>query len=106
MNQRPSRRCVIKLARQAGALHERGVIILLIQASKVDDSAIREWAKENGIPFQIGIIQGDEKKIRLRWGVKSLPWLILTDRQHIVINEGFGIDELSDQIRQIAEKNR
>jgi len=44
------------------------------------------------------MIQGDEKKIRFTWGVKSLPWLILTDREHVTTAEGFGVDELDDKI--------
>ena len=44
------------------------------------------------------MVQGDEKKTRLNWGVKSLPWLILTDSRHVVTAEGFGVDELDDKI--------
>ena len=29
--------------------------------------------------------------------VKSLPWLILTDNQHIVQAEGFNLDELDEK---------
>jgi len=31
-------------------------------------------------------------------GVKSLPWLVLTDKEHIVRDEGFGADELKELI--------
>jgi len=41
------------------------------------------------------MIQGDEEKIRFTWGVKFLPWLILTDKQHIVQADGFSINELA-----------
>jgi hypothetical protein len=43
-------------------------------------------------------------KTRFSWGVQSLPWLILTDEQHIVQAEGFNIDELDDEIKTITEK--
>ncbi|MFH1235642.1 MAG: hypothetical protein V1685_01745 [Parcubacteria group bacterium] len=33
------------------------------------------------------------------WGVKSLPWLILTDTRHIVSSEGFGSGELDMKIK-------
>jgi len=32
------------------------------------------------------------------WGVKSLPWLILTDRKHVVTTEGFGLNNLDTLI--------
>lgn len=43
------------------------------------------------------MIQGDEEKIRFNWGVKSLLWLILTDKNHIIMAEGFNIAELSEK---------
>jgi len=50
------------------------------------------------------MIEGDEEKIRFAWGVKALPWLILTDKQHIVQAEGFNINELDEKITALIEK--
>ena len=50
-----------------------------------------EWVKSQNISFPIGMIEADEKDTRLAWGVKSLPWLILTNLKHIVTSEGFSI---------------
>lgn len=50
------------------------------------------------IPFTVGMIQDNEDSIRFDWAVKSLPWLILTDRTHVVTTEGFGLDDLDDKI--------
>jgi hypothetical protein len=36
--------------------------------------------------------------------VRSLPWLILTDREHIVIAEGFNVNELDDKMTELGEK--
>jgi hypothetical protein len=44
------------------------------------------------------MIQGDKRKTRFNWGVKSLPWLTLTNRKHVVTAEAFGVDELNDKI--------
>jgi len=30
---------------------------------------------------------------------KSLPWLILTDKEHVVRAEGFSVSELGDKIK-------
>jgi len=45
------------------------------------------------------MIQGDVEKTRFTWGVKSLPWLILTDRNHVVAAEGFALAELDDMLK-------
>jgi len=95
--QRPSRNCIVQLAKQAKTLEQKGVIIVAVHASKADENRVSKWVKENNIPFPVGMIEGEEE-VRFTWGVKSLPWLILTDREHVVIAEGFGLDELDDKI--------
>lgn len=99
INQRPSRHCISQLAQQAKTLEEKGGTIFGVQVSKIEDSTLTDWVKKNHIPFPVGQIQGDEDRIRLTWGIKSKPWLILTDREHIVFAEGFGLDELDNKIK-------
>jgi len=60
--------------------------------------------KKNNIPFPAGIIQDDGEKIRFKWGVKSLPWLILTDRTHVVCAEGISLEELDEKLGQLGDK--
>jgi hypothetical protein len=99
MNQRPSRNCIIQLAKQADQLKEKGVTIVAVQASEVDENTLGEWVKKNSIPFPVGMIQGDEEQTRSTWGVKSLPWLILTDHKHIVQAEVSSIADLDEKLR-------
>jgi len=40
------------------------------------------------------------KEVRIVWRVKSLPWLILTDRKHIVRAQGLRLDELEIEIKK------
>ena len=98
MNQRPSRNCIARLAKQAEQLKEKGLVVTAIQASKVDENKLDKWLKDHNIPFRIGMIEGKEEEIRFTWGVRSLPWLILTDRKHVATAKGFGVDELDDKI--------
>jgi len=100
MNQRPSRHLVSELAKTADELRDKGVTVVAVQASEIDENKLNEWVKENNIPFSVGIIQGDVEKTRLTWGVRSLPWLILTDRKHIVRAEGFDFEELGEKIKE------
>ncbi len=103
MQQRPSRNCIMQLAKQSEQLKQKGVTIVAIQATKIDENALSEWVKKYNISFPIGIIQDNEEKIRYTWGVRSLPWLILTDRKRIIQAEGFSFAEMDDKIRKIND---
>ena len=46
------------------------------------------------------MFKGTPDQILQSWGVQARPWLILTDREHIVIGEGFGLDELDAKIER------
>lgn len=37
-------------------------------------------------------------------GDKSLPWLILTDKNHVVAAEGFSIIELDEKLKVLTDK--
>lgn len=101
MNQRPSRNCLRQLSKRANQFKARDVCIVAVHASRVDEAAVNEWTQENSISFPVGLVEGDAEKVCLTWGVRSLPWLILTDERHIVTAEGFGLSELAGKIAQI-----
>lgn len=102
MEQRPSRNCLRRLSEQARELKAKDAVIVAVQVSKIDGNTLSRWVKKNNIPFPVGMVQGDEENTRFDWAVKSLPWLILTDQEHIVRNEGFAISELSEKLKQIV----
>jgi hypothetical protein len=102
INQRSSRYCINQLAIQAEQLKQQGIIVISVQASKIDENTLNEWLKKNNIPFPVGMIEDDEEKIRFNWGIKSLPWLILTDTNQIVRAEGFGMQNLDAKLKQIS----
>jgi len=102
MNQRPSRNCLLQLRTRAKELMAKDVVVVAVQASKIDDSVLNEWVEKNNISFPVGMIQSDEEKTRFTWGVRSQPWLILTDKGNIVRAEGFGIDTLEEKIKEIS----
>jgi len=100
VQQRPSRNYVKELAKKAGELAKEDVVVACVQVADVEDAVIEEWVKENEIPFAMGRSVAEEGKSTFDWGVKSMPWLILTDRRHIVIKEGFALSDLDEQILQ------
>ena len=104
IDQRPSRHYLQQLAEQNEQIRDIGVTILAIHALKIEQEKLDEWVKENNIQFPVGIIQGEEEKTRFAWGFRSLPWLILTDKEHVVRAEGFSINELDEKIATLREK--
>lgn len=69
----------------------------------VDENELDEWIKKNNIPFPVGMIKTGEKKTQTAWGLKSLPWLILADKNKIVRTEGFALEELDEIIKKSNE---
>ncbi len=97
--QRPSRNTVMQLARQAESLGQKGIVLVAIQAAETETAALRTWAETHRFAFPLGTITGDIEATRAVWHVKSLPWLILTDRDHVVTAEGFSLEEIEDKIQ-------
>jgi len=102
--QRPSRNCILQLAKKVQQLEEKDIVVVAVHASKIDKSTLDKWLKENNITFPVGMIDKDEEQTRFNWSVKSLPWLILTDRQHIVTADGFGMNDLDEKITTLKGK--
>jgi protocatechuate 3,4-dioxygenase beta subunit len=104
--QRPSRHCVTQLAKQAEQLNSKGVIIVAVQASKMDQDALNQWKNQYNISIPVGMVEGDAEKARFTWGVRSLPWLILTDGEHIIRAAGFRVNELNEKIGELTNVER
>ncbi len=100
MQQRPSRHCLLQIAKMAETLKATGIAIAAVQATPMDQNELSQWVKKNKIPFPVGMIRSDEEKTRFAWGVRSLPWLILTDQNHVVVSHGFGYRDLDGQLKQ------
>jgi hypothetical protein len=49
------------------------------------------------------MIRNLKEETRFSWGVKSLPWLILTDINHIVSSNGFPVTELENKIKSAQQ---
>jgi len=102
--QRPSRNMISQLASGIDELINKGVAVALVQAAQVEQGELEEYISKNNIKFPLGIIKTDVEKIRYNWGVRSLPWLILTDENHIVKSEGFTINELDENLKKQIQK--
>jgi len=103
IQQRPSRHVISRLAKQAALLRQDNVTVIAVQGAKTDESKLQEWIKENDISFPVGMISHDTQKTCNAWGVRSLPWLILTDRDHVVIDEGSSLTDLENQLKRLGD---
>ena len=103
MQQRSSRNCMVQLSQKAELLADRGAVILGAHTAKVQDAALADWLQRNGIRVPVGTVRADEEQTRCAWGVRSLPWLILTDRNHVVRAEGFDLSELQHLVETIGQ---
>ena len=99
--QRPSRRALALLARDAEMFKDKSVVVLAVETSGDERRQLDEWMQQSDVPSAVGVIEGAFDEKRLTWGVKSLPWLVLADKDHVVRAEGFGLDEVSERIAAI-----
>ncbi|MBN2590413.1 MAG: carboxypeptidase regulatory-like domain-containing protein [Sedimentisphaerales bacterium] len=97
IEQRPSRSCILELSKKTSQLKEKSIEIIAINASEIESEYLDNWLKENKIPFSVGMIETSLDETRFNWGIKALPWLILTDKEHIVTDEGFSVNELDEK---------
>jgi protocatechuate 3,4-dioxygenase beta subunit len=100
MNQEPTRNCVQKLNTREKLLAEEGVDTVLVYAGQIVDSWLSDWLRKNRVTITCGKFDGDIAILGRTWAVQSLPWLILTDRKHIVTAEGFSLTELNGKIKE------
>ena len=98
LEQRPSRHALLELKETSEALAKRDVIVLAVQTPKVESNVLDGWLKRDSISLPVGQVAGSSGDIRRTWGVKSLPWLLLTDCNHRVVAEGIALDEVDRSI--------
>ena len=103
MEQRPSRNCVAELNKKADELKEKNIIVLTIALTNAKQETIVDWFEQNNIILPAGTVETNEEKTRFNWGINALPWLILTDKKHIVQAEGFSLNELDDKIKRSGD---
>jgi Carboxypeptidase regulatory-like domain len=102
IEQRPSRRIARLLNEQQGALQQKGIVVLGVQAAVTTDEAFKEWKDTSPVSFPVGRLTGKTDKTKWVSEVESLPWLILTDADHRVTAEGFALDELEPKLEDLA----
>jgi hypothetical protein len=103
MDQRPSRRCISQLVQRADELKKQDIAVILVQATPTAADALKTFADANKVSYPISAVKEKPEDVLRKFGAASLPWLILTDRNHTVRAEGFGVDELDERIKAVGE---
>ncbi|MBN2589800.1 MAG: hypothetical protein JXA96_08050, partial [Sedimentisphaerales bacterium] len=99
MDNSESKRCINTLNKRAMALLDtKDVYMVFMHAGPLADKTFQSWITKNEILPPAGYHQSNSEELQYTWGVKSLPWLILTDKNHIVTDEGFSIDDLDGKL--------
>ena len=101
MDQRPSRNCVQELNKKADELKQKNIEVIIIHVTNTDMKSLNDWIKEYNISFILGMIKGNEEQTKFNWGVKALPWLILTDKNGYVQAEGIDLAKLDEILQEI-----
>lgn len=101
-DQRPSRYCMTQLVLRREELGQKAPVFAAVNASPQSPSS-QKWLAEQTFPFALGRIEGDGEQVKTKWGVQSLPWLILADEDHVVRAEGFQLGELDGMLGQTIE---
>ncbi|MBN2128978.1 MAG: redoxin domain-containing protein [Sedimentisphaerales bacterium] len=104
VNQRPSRHCIRNLAKQAPHLQKAGITLVAVHAGDAEPAALSRWIEESEIPFPCATITRNVKETRFAWNVRSLPWLVLANQDHVVKATGFGLPDLGRTIADVLEQ--
>lgn len=89
ITQRPSQCSLSYLNNLQDFCRRKGVALVCIQVTPIEEETLAAWKKENKITLPIEILPGAGEAVQQQWGVRSLPWLTLTDRDHRITEEGF-----------------
>lgn len=80
---------------------DKGVAVVVLQGEPADKAAVEGWLKESHIAFKLDMIAADAEKTRRELGVQGLPWMILTDKAHQVVAEGFGVEGIEAALEKV-----
>ncbi len=101
MQQRPARHSLIQLAQQTELLQQQGVKVIAIQTTSVEADALNAWLQKQQISFKSAMMTGDVDKTKFAWGIKALPWMVLTNQDHQVVAEGFPVRKLRENLAKV-----
>jgi len=101
IEQRPARRFARLLGEQYDALRQKGLTVVGLQATPITPESYKEWRDTNPVPYPVGRVAVKSDDLRWASDVESLPWLILSDKAHKVVAEGFTLEDLDAKLQAL-----
>jgi hypothetical protein len=122
INQQESQQVLLNLRDRQQNLAEKGVAVITVELSGAKTDEVKAWGLRNKLTFGVGasyalyerLIKKKENPVlshvvsdlNIAWGIDRLPWLVLTDKEHVVIAEGFTLEELDEKIKEATDAER
>ncbi|MHC4346896.1 MAG: hypothetical protein ACYSUP_19705, partial [Planctomycetota bacterium] len=126
INQEQSQQVLLALRDRQQALAEKGVSVITLEASGKETDKVLSWTRKNKLGFPVGAFHASYQKflskrddladrdsrtvvaslvteLHMAWRIEKLPWLTLTDREHVVTAEGFALEELDAKIKDAGQ---
>jgi hypothetical protein len=89
-DQRPPRYVLAQLAQRQDELKQKGLVLTAVSTSPA--------SQQQDLSLALGQVKGGFDQMKAPWGIRTLPWLILTDPNHLVIAEGLAISDLDARL--------
>lgn len=120
---RPSQIAIVLLKKRQLELRRSKLEVVCIQVAPVDEGDLAAWKKENKISFPIYILPGQSEwdgknnplilkqtpkimnTLRQEWGVRSIPWTILTDENQKILATGLNIHRISTMVYEEEQRS-
>ena len=112
LEQSPSRECIRQVAQKYEVLRKRGIAVLGVQTWPFNQAQLDRWLVRNRVHFPVSILQDEfhqtpEERATYLFGLQNrIPWLILTDSNHIVRYEGFTLKTLESNLEEMDNPKR
>jgi protocatechuate 3,4-dioxygenase beta subunit len=102
IQQRPCRHVLSQLAERARELTKSNIALVAVQAAPCEAGEPDKLAGQYGADIRFGKVTDNAEDTQRAWGIQSLPWLVLADRDHIVRAEGFAPAALQQKVDELA----
>jgi hypothetical protein len=90
------------LAERAGELTKSNIALVAVQVAPCETGELDKLAAQYGAGFRFGKVTGNAADAQRAWGIQSLPWLVLADRDPIIRAEGFAPAVLQQRVDELA----
>jgi protocatechuate 3,4-dioxygenase beta subunit len=102
VQQRPCRHVLRQLAERAQELTKNNIALVAAQVAPCAAGELDRLAAQYGPDIRFGKVTDNAEDTQRAWGIQSLPWLVLADRDHIIRAEGFAPAALQQEVDELA----